>query len=105
MNFLEAMKSGKPFKRPEYHFYIYHMDGGLYWDNNRGLPAFFGPSIDDLCVEDLLTDDWTLREETSTITRSQADQAMLIARHGVGNWNDDYHAFMTLLGFDPSAEE
>lgn len=105
MNFLQALSSDKPFRRQGMVYFIHKVETALYWNADLNNPAHFGATIDDLAIEDLLAEDWELKEDQVTITRSQADHALKIARDGVGNWNDDYYAFMTTLGFDPKVEE
>lgn len=60
MNLIEAIKSGKPFRRP-----------GRDWT-----PRLFSPA-------DVLADDWEIQEPTVTITRAQLNQAVL------ATWEDD----------------
>lgn len=61
MNFLEAYKSGKRFRR----------HGDWDWCDTRLVAGAL-----DIPVKDVLAEDWEIEEETVTITRSQLMQAI-----------------------------
>lgn len=64
MNLIEAVRSGKPFKRPRMpHFYDERLASAT------------------LTKEDILADDWETQEEKIEITREQLINAMMQARH------------------------
>ena len=59
MNLIEAMRSGKPFKRKGHtHWYLSNKPGSILYEL-------------DLRYEDALADDWEIKEKTVTITESQ----------------------------------
>ena len=58
MNLIEALKSGKPFRRPEKHM--------SYFGRQVGTAVGF-------TVEDVLAETWEIEEEKVTVTRSQVE--------------------------------
>jgi hypothetical protein len=59
MNLIEAVKSGKPFQRPDWPF-----------------PAkFHGDDLLTFCQDDILADDWEIEHPTRTITLKQLEEA------------------------------
>lgn len=71
MNIIDAIKSGKPFRCDGHVRYAHHdkATSTLVWDT--GETVAFGPTIDDLSVEDLLSNEWEIKEPEVTITESQ----------------------------------
>ena len=68
MNLIDAVKSGKSFKRPEWrHFY--------------SAPAQLLFTVEDirlqLTIEDILADDWEVEEKQITITESDFNKAVV----------------------------
>lgn len=61
MTIIEAIKSGRPFRRKG--------DGSWYCDHDRSDCAMFR-------VPDILADDWEIQEPAVTITRSQFNEAV-----------------------------
>lgn len=61
MNLVEAVKSGQPFKRPNFTFYL---------RPDYDLEQF------SFKREDFLADDWVVEEKEITITTSQFDEAV-----------------------------
>ena len=69
MTLIEAIKSGRPFRRCEGHW---HSDGTS-WVRTRALG---GPAIDGKWLEDILADDWEIQEPKVEITRAQLKAAI-----------------------------
>lgn len=68
MNIIEAMKSGKPFKRRGWDDYIFIDD------------AYFLKNPDSLKKEFLLADDWEVQEPQCTISQKEFWQAVVQAQ-------------------------
>ncbi len=66
MNIIEAIKSGKPFKRKEW---------STYYKSSGYKIQSIGNQTDMLVIEkDMIADDWEIQEKTITITESQFDE-------------------------------
>lgn len=61
MNIIEAIKSGKPFRRK---------DINMHWIDRKDYGDFFTVSF-----ESIVLDDWEVQEKTIAITESQFDEA------------------------------
>ena len=86
MNIIEAIKSGRPFRRPDRHGWIEVHDNGLRWVNQGGIT---------ITLKDILADDWEIQEPSVTITANQFWNAI----------HDLYRKFPDVLGVDrPTAE-
>ena len=78
MNFLDALKSGRPFHRPSHcvWFEVYGRES-IGWVGHGampgpgGSPIIFGPTTDDICMADILADDWETQEVSVSLTRTQ----------------------------------
>jgi hypothetical protein len=81
MNLIEAIKSGRPFRRHPDMSWIYVKGGVLYY-NRASDGAICEQS---LTVDSLLADDWEIQEPTVTITRTQLQDAYNDARNRVGD--------------------
>lgn len=73
MNLIEAIKSGRPFRRA-------HWEAGEFavlWETHtNGLGVMFGKDWYAFRGSDLTADDYELQEQTVTITRSQLEAAL-----------------------------
>lgn len=81
MNIIEAIKSGKPFRRK---------DINMHWIDRKDYGDFFTVSF-----ESIVLDDWEVQEKTITITESQFDEA--IAKCGVAEFR--LEKLKEILGF------
>ena len=108
MNIIEAVKSGLPFKRKDWYKddYIANFDGCL---SERVRPRGNGFSQYELLMGDLIADDWEVKEEVTTITKTEFLQIVKDCTYqsggGVSNgkvnnyFNIDVDKLVAQLGF------
>lgn len=104
MNLIEALRSGKPFKRKAWTAYAKGLHQ-LEQNNEVGRPYFVvdGHFTDEyLILEDLYVDDWEVEEKTYTITRAQAFRAAeIILNPNDIQYNAMLYSYYSELGIDP----
>lgn len=61
MTIQEAIKSGRPFTRPDKYLYYSCWEGYIVYEGTKDIVQF-GVTFDDLYVDDLLADDWRIKE-------------------------------------------
>lgn len=104
MNIIEAMKTGKRFRRKDW-----REDLLMYIDNDRFMRTdmtdtenYRGYAL--LDAYEVLASDWEVEEEKrekTWITYQDAQDAVTTAMHTSGNDNDRFILAMQRLGFDP----
>ena len=97
MNIIEAVKSGKPFRRKS----RIEKDGrDYYWYANLNIEDYFydkrGRTTLYLSPSDMLADDWEVEEESITLTMTECKEAFLRAGYSLMSFNNLAKA----LGFD-----
>lgn len=80
MNLLDAIRSGRPFRRTKTHNVWLTTVDSCELRANEDVEALFFRTADGSCVSlmshDLLADDWEIQEPTVTITRTQFLEAV-----------------------------
>lgn len=73
MNIIDAIKSGKKFRRPRTTYWHHERDGIIYYrTDDFNAPEQYA----EICsTADLISDDWEIEEEQITLTRSQFARA------------------------------
>lgn len=78
MNLIEAVKSGKRFRRNGWE--AWHLDGNVYYSTVHGLfggtKAFTDGKWFSLMKADILADDWEIEEKRVEVTRSQVIEVL-----------------------------
>lgn len=89
MNLLEALQSGKPFKRPNWDdYYKIHQNGLVGVSNNCSLAIYY--------LADLISDDYEIKENKIELTKSQF---IKVFKEYYPNYDAVANAMATELGF------
>lgn len=86
MTIVEAVKSGKPFRRPHW---CESTPENKYWieQDDAGITYMIGPAASPLYAEDILATDWEIKEDRIEITYSLLEQAFGLYVNPVLNLN------------------
>lgn len=86
MNLIEAVRSGKPYRRKG-------------WPSNQEFQKPIGSYCLGIAVEDLLADDWEIEQKPITITKEQFDKA---CQRVLGRFASDHILVVCWLGLTKS---
>jgi len=98
MNIIEALKSGRPFKRKKDNCWMMTGPHNSVYDEYD--PKVYAPCYEEsirLNNEDMIANDWELKPEKLKVTEKMLYEAFDTAYHSAANMDGTFENFMTYL--------